>query len=378
MRRVGNLWEKICSMENLETAHQMAQQDKKYYREVKMVNSNPKFYLKRIRKMLLNKTYRIESSDYDVSTIEDKGKERELWKLSYYPHRIIQWAIMLQIEGIFTKTFCNHTCASIKGRGGKHAYNLVVRYMKDKENAKYCLKLDIKKFYANVNHKVLKRLLKKKFKDKDLLELLNMIIDSFPNGVGLPIGSYLSQFLANFYLSYFDHWTKETLKIKRIVRYMDDIVIFGNDKEYLKKIFFKIKSYLKSVLKLRIKENYQIFPSGKRGVDFVGYRFFFGFVLLRKSTCKKFKERVKNINKKHDSKKMLNLSEFCSVNSYIGWLTWCDSYRLYHKYVIPIISDLVKYYELVIHKKSSKKRRENKRSKYKNKLETYRKHRLRR
>lgn len=133
-------------MDNLRLAHQNAREDKLFYKEVKMVDSDPDKYLSMIREMLLNETYQV--SEYTISIINDKGKERELAKLPYFPDRIIQWAIMLQVEDIFLKTFCSHTCSSIPGRGIKEAYILTTKYMKDRINTKYCLKIDVSKILS--------------------------------------------------------------------------------------------------------------------------------------------------------------------------------------------------------------------------------------
>ena len=366
MKRYGNIFAKIYDMENLKLAHQNARKDKLFYKEVKMVDSNPEYYLKKIQEMLINKTYTV--SEYDVSVINDKEKERELMKLPYYPDRIIQWAIMLQIEPIFMQVFCTHTCASIVDRGIKKAAHLVEKYMKNTEETKYCLKIDISKFYPNINHVILKRMLRRKFKDKDLLGLLDAIIDSYPGEKGVPIGSYLSQYLANFYLAYFDHWMKEKMHIKMIVRYMDDVVIFHRSKEFLHKLFVKMNNYLNNELILNIKPNYQIFPTEVRGVDFVGYRFFHRFKLLRKSTCKKFKNRLLQIRDKQDARRMINYSEWCSANSYIGWLIWCDSWRLYEKYIEPILPSLYRYYQSVIKKDATPKATVVAFNRYKNKI----------
>lgn len=83
---------------------------------------------------------------------------------------------------------------------------------------------------------------------------------------GVPIGNYLSQFFANLYLAYFDHWVKEELKCKFYFRYADDIVILSSDKNFLRNVLMAIKMYLKEVLNLRLKSNYQIFPVDDRGV----------------------------------------------------------------------------------------------------------------
>lgn len=348
MKRHGDIFLKIISMENLYLAHKNAREDKTFYKEVKMVDSDPEYYLGQIHEMLKSGTYQV--SDYAVSIINDKGKERELMKLPYYPDRIIQWAIMLQIEHIFMEVFCSHTCASISGRGIKEASKLTEKYMKDRFNSRYCLKIDISKFYPNINHKILKTLLMKKIKDRKVLELLFRIIDSYPGEKGVPIGSYLSQYLANFYLTYFDHWLKEKMGVKYVVRYMDDIVIFHWSASYLHWLLDRMDDYLKNNLDLTIKPNWQVFPSNIRGVDFVGYRFFFDYKLLRKKTCKKMKKKMLQIKEKQDAGQLLNYREWCSGNSYIGWLIWCDSWRLFEKYIEPIIPSLLRYYKEVITK----------------------------
>ena len=157
MKRYGNIYEKIYDIENLEIAHMMAKRDKSYYKEVKMVNTEPLLYLTRIQRMLQDKTYTIKSNDYSHQIINDKGKERELMKLPYYPHRIIQWAIMLQIEHIFLEVLVPHACASIPDRGIKNVYNYITKWLKtDKENTKYVLQMDVRKFYPSIDHKILK------------------------------------------------------------------------------------------------------------------------------------------------------------------------------------------------------------------------------
>lgn len=222
------------------------------------------------------------------------------------------------LEPIFIKTFTINTYSCIKGRGihkGLRDLNLA---LKDIDNTQYCLKLDIKKFYPNIDHNILKLLLKRKFKDQKLLNLLYEIIDS---SKGVPIGNYLSQFFANFYLSYFDHYLKEILKVKYYFRYCDDIVILHNNKQYLHILRCDIQDYLKDNLNLEIKNNYQVFPVSKRGIDFLGYKSYHTHILLRKSIKLRFIKMVKyNKNKK-------------SISSYNGWLSWCNSKNLLNKYL---------------------------------------------
>ena len=118
------------------------------------------------------------------------------------------------------------------------------------------------KFYPSIDHEILKQVVRRKIKDKRLLWLLDEIIDSAD---GVPIGNYLSQYFANLYLAYFDHWIKEEKRIKYYYRYADDIVILGSDKNELHSLLHEIRAYLSDRLKLKVKRNYQVFPVDKSG-----------------------------------------------------------------------------------------------------------------
>lgn len=334
MKRYGNIYTKICEYKNIIEAHVKAKRDKSHYSAVKRIDASPEEYLRVVEMLLTHKEYRV--SKYKTQKIIDKGKERELSKLPYFPDRIIQWAILLQTEHIFLSVLTNFTCASLKNRGIHYATKLLDNYMLNKDETKYCLKIDIKKFYPNINHYILKQLLRKKFKDKDLLWLFDSIVDSVEGYIGIPIGSYLSQYFANYYLAWFDHWLKEECKCKYVIRYMDDIVILHHDKSFLHKLKREMDQYLEVNLKLEIKDNWQVFPTGVRGIDFVGYRHFYGYKLLRKTTAERYKRKMLKINKKKVNKKKLSKSDLHSVSSYKGWLDWCDSYRLKEKYQINI------------------------------------------
>jgi RNA-directed DNA polymerase len=346
MKRYGNIYELIYDYDNLKLAHKKARRNKSFYRGVKMVDRNEEKYLKALQKSLVDKTY--HTSDYEVFIKKDSGKEREIYKLPYYPDRICQWAIMLQIEEIFLNTFVDFSCASIPGKGIHYALNLLNKYMMDKNDTTYCLKIDIKKFFPNIDHGILKKLLRKKFKDPNLLWLLDEIIDSIPKGKGIPIGNYTSQYFANFYLTYFDHWLKEEKHCKYAIRYMDDVVILHSSKKYLHWLRKEIEQYLRQNLRLELKGNYQVFPSRIRGIDFVGYRHFGDYVLLRKSTAKRLKRKMRKVLSKVKSGQQMSYSDWCSINSYKGWVMWCDGYNLTKKYIVPIEPYAKRYYREVV------------------------------
>lgn len=368
MKRLNNIFEKIIDIDNLKNAHKNARKDKSHYKEVIMVDNDLDKYMIEIQQMLIDKTYIIDK--YDVSIIHDKGKDRILHKLAYYPHRIIQWAVMLQIENAFRKYLCYHSCASIPGRGIERAFKLCKKYVqKYKYNTKYCLKIDVKKFYPSIDKNILKQKLRRLFKDKDLLWLLDLIVDSFPEEKGVPIGSYCSQYFANFYLSEFDHWLKEIKKEKYVIRYMDDIIILGNDKTHLHNLCKEIKEYWKNNLKLEMKKNYQVFPTNKRGVDFVGYRVFEDYVLLRKSSVKRLKTKTRRIYRKIKNNKKLKYRDFCSFNSHVGFSKYYDHYRLFSKYIEPLGNSIIDYYKNeVLSNKLTDKQKEKKVEKYSRKL----------
>lgn len=132
--------------------------------------------------------------------------------------------------------------------------------------------------------------------------------------------------------------------VKYYFRYMDDMVIFGSSKEELHKLKRELDESMAVNLKQVLKHNWQVFPTKVRGVDFVGYRFFGEYTLLRKSTCKTFKRRMLSISSKRENNVSPTYSEWCSFNSYVGWLQHCDSFRLYQKYVEPNVEYMHNYY----------------------------------
>lgn len=313
MKRIGNLYNDICSIDNLELADIKARKSKKNRNDVLLHDKEKDLNLLKLNDILLSKTFR--TSDYKVFKINE-GKERIISSLPYYPDRIVHHAIMNKLEPVFTSLFISNTYSCIKGRGIHGAANAVKLALKDISNTKYCLKLDIKQFYPSIDHDILKQLIRYKIKDKDLLWLLDEIIDSSD---GVPIGNYLSQYFANLYLTYFDHWLKEVKKVRYYFRYADDMVILHSSKEYLHQLLAEMREYLKVNLKLTIKSNYQVFVVAIRGIDFVGYVFFHTHILLRKTIKKRFARMVfKRRNRQ-------------SFSAYNGWIIHCNGKHLMKK-----------------------------------------------
>lgn len=302
------LWEAICSMDNLKSAHQNAKKGKGWYQEVKMVDANPEYYLGQLQQSLLAKTYK--TSEYQTFIKNDGKKKRLIYKLPYFPDRICQWAILQVIEPILLNNFTADTYSAIPRKGIHDCFfKLKQAVQTDVPNTQYCMKIDAKQYYPSINHSILKEKYRRLFKDNNLIWLIDEIIDSTPGDKGIPIGNYLSQYSGNYYLSAFDHWIKEEKRVKYYFRYMDDIVVLHNSKEYLHQLRKEIDEYFKTKLKLTIKENWQVFPTMVRGIDYVGYRVFLNYSLLRKDTCTNFKKKMVAINKKRLQGKSLNYSE---------------------------------------------------------------------
>lgn len=309
MKRIGGLFERIISIENLKLADEKARRGKSKSYGVLKHDKNREENILRLHELLKAEAFRC--SEYRVFKIYEP-KEREIYQLPYYPDRIVHHAIMNVVEPIWCSIFTSDTFSCIKGRGVHGTMNRMLEVLKDEEGTKYCLKIDVKKYYPSIDHAVLKQIIRKKIKCKDTLILIDCIIDS---AQGVPIGNYLSQYFANLYLAYFDHWIKEELQIKHYLRYADDMVFFSNNKESLHGLLIQINHYFSEFLNLTIKSNYQIFPVDKRGVDFVGFVFRHSHLRMRKSIKQNFARRLKLLENR-------SLTEIEYKHQLCGWLGW--------------------------------------------------------
>ncbi len=350
----------------MELAHSNAKSGKGWYREVKEVDSDLESKLYRVQTMLVHHLYK--TSEYSMFYKQEGPKLRKIYKLPYYPDRIVQWALLQVLSPYIEKNLIRDTFSAIPGRGIHDGLKRVQLAMyNDKAGCKYCLKLDIRHYYQSIDHDLLKRSYERLFKDTELLDLVFEIIDSIDtldeedrdemrlSGLeaaehcGIPIGNFFSQWSGNLFLSDFDHWVKEDVGVRHYFRYMDDIVIFGSDKEMLRSFLEDIKVFLWDVLRLRLKPNWQIFPSYVRGVDYLGYRVFDNFTLLRDGTKRQMVKKYRKLDKKVSVGKYMNYSEFSCLNSYLGWVSQADCFRLGNKYIVKPFEDAAcRYYQDVI------------------------------
>jgi RNA-directed DNA polymerase len=324
MKRHSGLFEKMVSIENIAFAHAAARRGKQHYFEVRKVDANPGFYFKKIQWLLLSGNYR--TSKYISMTRKCSDKIRTIHKLPYFPDRIVHHCIVQVVEAIWQRSLIRDTYACVPRRGIHDGMRRVVLALKDVPGTQHCLKMDVRQFYPSINHEILKQIVRLRIKDRKLLEVVDEIVDSTPSGV--PIGNYLSQHFGNLYLSGYDHWMKEHHGCRYYFRYCDDVVVLGWDKRRLHELQKYTYKYWMDQLNLEMKGNWQVFPVDARGVDFLGYKFFHGYTLLRKGIATRYKRRMAAIRSGRPIPPRIIVS---SVASYEGWMVHanCQNLRIH-------------------------------------------------
>lgn len=321
MKRFSGLFEKMVSIDNIRAAHAAARRGKQHYAEVQLVDAKPDFYLNKIKSMLISGSYR--TSKYISMTKRCREKTRLIQKLPYFPDRIVHHCVVQVVSHIWDRGLIRDTYACIPGRGIHDGMRRVVVALKDARETKYCLKMDVRQFYPSVDHNVLKTLIRHKIKDCRIISVMDEIIDSVESGV--PIGNYLSQYFGNLYLSGYDHWMKEEKRCRYYFRYCDDVVVLDGDKCRLHELRRETQRYWEKELNLEMKANWQVFPVDIRGIDFLGYRFFHGYTLLRKGIAVRYKRKMAAIR---SCKPMSVASIVSGAASYEGWMAHANCYNL--------------------------------------------------
>jgi retron-type reverse transcriptase len=291
MKRYGNLFQKIVSFDNLIKAAYRAFRGKKHKTVVRWFYFYYEYQLLRLKRELTSRTYLPRPLQHFLI----RDPKLRLISAPAFRDRVLHHAICNIIEPILEKGYIDHSYACRVGKGTHRTIKQVKGYC---QKYGYFLKCDIKKYFQSIDHKVLKKLLDNKFKDPRLKWLLDTIIDSSNDTVkGIPIGSLTSQHFANFYLNQLDHYIKDELAVKGYLRYMDDFLLFGNDKVELHVLKAKIEIFLNRHLQLQLKEKATIIAPVYVGIPFLGFRVFPGYIRLKQEnkrrSLKKFKRRVK-------------------------------------------------------------------------------------
>ena len=266
------MYQKVYDFSNLYNAYLESRKGKRWKGATVRFERQALFYIDHLSKTLENKTYRL--GRYNVFEVYEP--KRRVIKSIPFKDKVVQRSLCDNvIEPLLEPHFIYDNYASRKGKGKHKAIDRTSEFLRDHYRRYgqegYILKCDIEKFFDSIDHDILKRDLRKRIHDEDVLWLVDMIIDSTPSP-GLPIGNQTSQLFSIYYLSSLDHFIKEKLRIKHYLRYMDDFVLIDPDKEYLQYCKKQIELFLGD-LKLELNHKSHIFPI-KNGVDFLGFHFY--------------------------------------------------------------------------------------------------------
>lgn len=259
--------------------------------------------------------------------------------------QIVHHMVVNVLKPIFMKGMYEHSYGSLPGRGAHLAKRHIEKWIRRSgRDCKYCLKMDVRKYFDSVPHDILKAKLRKLIHDRDFLLILEEIVDAVPGDRGIPIGFYTSQWFANWYLTELDHYIKEQLHAKFYVRYMDDMVIFGGNKRELHRIRKQVDEYLHERLGLELKGNWQVFrfhyvkKNGQeigRDLDFMGFQFYRNRTTLRRTIMLKATRKARKIARKGRTRTVYDCRQMLS---YLGWIDAADVYGMYKQRIKPNVS----------------------------------------
>jgi len=327
------MWEYFISDCNIERSIQQSIKGKRNHVDLMEIAEDPETRI--IIKQMCD-MFQFPEHHY-VKRVIYEGKKRNIWIVTNFYWRILHHMLINTIEQVFEKRFIDHTYGCIRGRGqrkgSEHCQKFANKY-------KYTLKCDIHKFYPSIKHQILYDLICKVIKDKKILALCKIIV--FSHRWGIPIGNLPSQLFGNIYMSKFDYYVKHNLKFKNYIRYVDDFIFCSNNKQELVNIRNILEDWFKENLGLTL-SRCMLFKT-KQGIDFLGYRHFPGYRLLRKKTATRVKRRITKLERQYDNGKSL-ISCLSIISSYEGWISWAYCYNLAQKLNMEKIRQDITYKE---------------------------------
>lgn len=318
MKRVGNLYDSVADFENLILAAHKAFRGKSETNEVKAFRED---FLQSINSLRTDlRIGNLSVGNYHKFVIYEP-KERLICEAPI-KQRILHHAIMNVCHPVFERNLIYDCYAS---RPEKGTHKAIIRLKEKIKGYKYYAKLDVRKYFDSINHDILKRLLRRLFKDEKLLSLFDAIIESYGTECGLPIGNLTSQYFANYYLSPLDHFMKEDAKALVYIRYMDDVIILDKEISNLKKLIKIYCQYAKTELQLCIKP--PIIGRTCNGVPFLGYQIFAQRILMNGKGKRRFVKIIKLIDDLFN-KSLISEKEYSvRISSCLSYVCFADSYK---------------------------------------------------
>lgn len=290
MKRAGNLFYRVASFTTLLAAADRAARGKTGRPEVGRFFLNLEHEILSLQSDLLSGDY--QPGPYRCFRIRDP-KPRQICAAPFRD-RVFQQALCAVVEPIFE---CSYIHDSYACRMGKGSHRALLRAQRFARGRRHFLKLDIRRFFHSIDHARLKAAIARRIKDRKVLDLLDRVIDhpalGLGGGKGLPIGNLCSQHLANLYLDSLDHWIQEDLRIGRYLRYMDDMLLFGDDKAKLREALRLITERLSTELELRVKERATVLAPVDEGVPWLGFRVFPGLIRVKAVARARFRKKIR-------------------------------------------------------------------------------------
>lgn len=320
MKRFGNLIPLICTRENIDNSINtvLRGKDRKKTRAAQYILNNREKVIQETIDSISNSTFRL--GKYISLTIREGIKDRDIQIISYRD-RIVVNSIMTILDDLLVKRMIYTTASSIKKRGTIYLKNVMQRDIRcNPDSTLYFYKIDINKYYHNIDHNLMKLCLRKYIKDSTLLHILDNFVDMLDEG--LSIGLRASQVFGNLFLGWLlDIPLKCKYRIKFYYRYCDDIVILGPNKEYLWKVHLLVVELLKDS-KLTIKSNYRVAPLSE-GLDFLGYVIYNGiYSKVRKRIKKNTQRKISHVYSKGRRQEI--------VASIKGYCLHCNGHNLFN------------------------------------------------
>lgn len=275
--------------------------------------------------------------------IREHGKTRKI----YMPEIHEQWLhhiIVLVLEPIIMATAYPFSCGSFPKRGAHYGKKQIMRWIKSGDGIRNFAKIDIRHFYDNIRIDILIRELEIRIKDDWFLYIVRLCLQGFKKGI--PLGFYISQWIANYLLEPLDKFITEKLGIKKHTRYMDDMVFFDNNKKKLHRAIVEIRMFIGRRFRLKLKCNYQVCKfhfekAGRiigRALDFMGFVFYRNRVIIRKNIMLSATRLAAQMDRAKKALRGYYHKHIQAMLSYIGWFDCTDTYNCYEERVKPFIN----------------------------------------
>lgn len=326
-KTLRNEFDKYLTYENLMKAHKESSANKKCRKDIIMFNLKKEAYVKYLYEELKNQTYK--HGGYTIFYVHEP-KLRKIQKSRYIDRIVHRWLVENFLAPTFIPQFISTSYACIPRKGMHQATIDLQKQMlhcKRIWDEYYIIKMDVAKYFQNINKEILMNILKRKIKDEKLIWLINEIVYSTIEKIGIPIGNYTSQIFANIYLNEVDQYIKHKLKVKYYYRYMDDSIILVKTKGEAKYLLEKIKGFLKDNLQLELNSKTQIFKS-KQGVNFCGYKINEYRMKIRTKGKKKLKRKIIKLKQYIKEGKMESKEAHKYLCGHIGYIKYANVYNL--------------------------------------------------